>query len=112
MDQFNRLLDFLHDLEESNTTYTLTKHTPNSITVNIDVPGQRWEVEFEDNNDLNVEVLESKGGVGGEEKLRLLYAVHILPEMPDQKRTRFQIREGQTARDTRDSERERELDDL
>ena len=81
MDQFKHLLDFLNQLEESSTYYTLSKHRTDMIMVNVAVPGERWEIEFTADGELQVEKFVSDGRVGGDEELSQFIERHILPEM-------------------------------
>lgn len=56
-----RLLNFLNQLEESKVFYNLNKVRDDAIMVEISVPGQRWEVEFMENNTVEVEKFISNG---------------------------------------------------
>ena len=42
----NKLIEFLNRLEKVKISYKLFKSRDFSITVFINVPGQRWEVDF------------------------------------------------------------------
>ena len=66
------LLDFIHTLEDNRIFYELHKHSYRKIMVSIAVPGERWEVEFSDDGDIDVEKFVSSGGVGGRERLKEL----------------------------------------
>jgi len=65
------LLDFIHTLEENRIFYELHKYSYRKIMVSIAVPGERWEIEFSDDGD--VERFVSVGGVGGKERLAELF---------------------------------------
>ena len=75
-----KLIDFLNKLEEVHIHYKLFKCRDFSITVFIDVPGQRWEVDFlfeDDNKDICtgiwVEKFVSDGQIFHEEELEVLF---------------------------------------
>jgi hypothetical protein len=72
-DNLTALLDFLDRLEAVGIYYTLSIHRPRMIMISIDVPGERWEVEFGEDGDIDVEVFVSLKGVGGPERLDELF---------------------------------------
>jgi hypothetical protein len=55
-----KLLAFLDRLEELNFSYRLN-HVRDSIMVEIVVPSERWEVEFFDNGEIEIERFVSTG---------------------------------------------------
>lgn len=67
------LLDFIHILEENKIFYELHKYTYRKTMVSIAVPGERWEIEFNDDGDVDVERFVSTEGVGGKERLAELF---------------------------------------
>lgn len=56
-----KLLHFLNKLEENEIFYKLDKMRSDAIMVEIAVPGQRWEVEFMDDDTIEVEKFISDG---------------------------------------------------
>jgi len=74
------LLDFLGRLETHHLSYRLEHNRPESITVLVAVPGERWEVEFMDDGQMEVERFASDGTISGPEKLERLFAVHGRPD--------------------------------
>jgi hypothetical protein len=68
-----KLLDFLAELEKRKIAFKLNC-IRDAIMVMIDVPGERWEVEFFADGNIEVEVFRSVAGVGGEEELNRLFA--------------------------------------
>ena len=66
------LLDFLNKLEEKKIFYKLSK-IRESILVEIAVPSERWEVEFFENGEIQVERFISNGEITGEDSLDLLF---------------------------------------
>jgi len=59
-----KLLDFLYKLEDNKVYYRLSKPSGEfrrCIMVEVAVPGERWEVDFFENNEVEVEVFRSDG---------------------------------------------------
>ena len=67
------LLEFLDKLKAANIHYVLADPTDGAIMVEISVPGERWEVEFHEGGQIDVEVFVSKGGVRDAELLKDLF---------------------------------------
>ncbi len=55
-----KLLDFLSKLDENNVHYRLNK-VRDSIMVEVAIPGERWEIEFFTNGNVEVEKFISQG---------------------------------------------------
>jgi hypothetical protein len=55
-----KLLAFLERLEGRRLNYTL-KHVRDSVMIEIAVPGERWEIEFFDNGEVEIERFVSTG---------------------------------------------------
>lgn len=68
-----KLLPFLKKLEQYNIYYKLNR-IRDSILVEIVVPGQRWEVEFFEDDTVEVEKFISEGFIHGETELNTLFA--------------------------------------
>jgi hypothetical protein len=74
-----KLLDFLDQCEQRKIYFTLGRSRSEAIMVHIDVPGEKWEVEFFADGHVEVEVFRSGGpesGLEGEDALERLFAVH------------------------------------
>ena len=69
MDKF---IDFLNKLESRRIYYKLTKHCDEYVMVEIDVPGERWEVEFSP-NDVRIEKFKSDGTIYDEKEISTLF---------------------------------------
>ena len=67
-----KLLEFLSKLEENNIYYRLNK-VRDSIMVEVAVPGERWEVEFFENGEIEIEKFVS-AGMFGEQELDVLFS--------------------------------------
>ena len=74
----NQLIDFLNRLEEVHIWYCIKKSMPDSITVLVDVPGERWEIDFFFNNgaecsDIWVEKFKSDGTIFDRDEIETLF---------------------------------------
>ncbi len=67
-----RLLDFLNELEKRKIYYRLGKCCEGYVMVFVDVPGQRWEVEFSD-DDVRIEKFISDGTIYDASKIDVLF---------------------------------------
>jgi hypothetical protein len=80
IDAFQRLLDLLERLEGSRLHYSLGHFRDDSISVEVVVPGERWEVEFFADGSVEVEIFSSVGPAGialeGAEAIERLFAKH------------------------------------
>ena len=70
-----KLLTFLDRLEEANISYRLD-HVRDSIMIIAAVPGERWEIEFFEDDHVEVERFASSGGMEDENVLDELLAKH------------------------------------
>ncbi len=67
-----KLIEFLNALEESGIYYKLNK-VRDAIMVEIAVPGERWEVEFMNDETVEVEIFKSIGEIEDESVLNRLF---------------------------------------
>lgn len=67
-----RLLDFLNKLDKCKIYYRLGKFCEEYIMVFVDVPGQRWEVEFS-NDDVRIEKFISDGTIYDTSEIDVLF---------------------------------------
>lgn len=67
-----KLLDFLADLVRLHIHYYLERNREGAIMVLIAVPGQRWEVEFFADGQVEVETFLAQSMEGEEALARLL----------------------------------------
>jgi len=68
----DKLIDFLNELESRKIYYKLAKHCDEYVMVEIDVPGERWEVEFSP-NDVRIEKFKSDGTIYDEKEITTLF---------------------------------------
>ncbi len=64
-----KLLQFLTDLENRKIHYRLEHNRDDFIMVLVAVPGERWEVEFGENGEVEIEVFKNSSGVFCDEGL-------------------------------------------
>jgi hypothetical protein len=57
------VLQFLKELREKKIYYCLEQSRDDALMVRIDVPGQRWEVEFLADGGIEVEIFGRSSGV-------------------------------------------------
>ncbi len=67
-----KLIDFLNHLEEASIYYKLDKCNDEYIMVEVSVPGERWEIEFAD-NDVRIEKFRSDGNIYNKNELENLF---------------------------------------
>jgi len=67
-----RLIEFLNKLEDLKIFYRLNK-VRDAIMVEIAVPGERWEVEFMQDNKVVIERFRSDGILKDEKELEVLF---------------------------------------
>ena len=67
-----KLLEFLNELEAKKIYYKLNK-VRDAIMVEIAVPGERWEVEFFDDGNIEIEKFISSGDIFNESELKTFF---------------------------------------
>ena len=72
------LLEFLDELERHKIYFRLERVRSEAIMVRVDVPGERWEVEFFADGEVEVEIFRTTesgvvGGIAAEAALRRLF---------------------------------------
>jgi hypothetical protein len=68
-DTFARLIQFLRDLQTGKIAYSLKQSRDESVMVEVNVPGERWEVEFMEDGSIEVEKFRSDGKICGADAL-------------------------------------------
>ena len=64
-----KLLQFLTNLEKRNIHYQIEHNRDEFIMVNVAIPGERWEVEFSQSGEIEIEIFKNSKGVFTDEKL-------------------------------------------
>lgn len=70
----SNLTDFLKRLSAVSISFTLRYSREDSVMVCVDVPGERWEIEFFINGDVEVERFTSDGVIQGRDALDDLFS--------------------------------------
>lgn len=76
-DTYRQLLDLMRRLQEARISYSLRQSRDDAIMIEVNVPGQRWEIEFVDYEDevhVEVERFISNGHIDDESALDELFA--------------------------------------
>jgi hypothetical protein len=68
-EQYGQLLRFLDRLDAGRLHYVLRHTRPDSLMVDVQIPGERWEIEFMLDGSLEVERYRSSGEIEGEPAL-------------------------------------------
>jgi hypothetical protein len=55
------VLELLGRLEAAKIHFTLARHQEDAITIEVAVPGQRWEIDYYGNGRMDVEIFKSDG---------------------------------------------------
>jgi hypothetical protein len=63
MAKLSKLTKFLDRLDGSDIHYTLSSVREGAIMVGVTVPEERWEIEFQADGDVEIEVFKSDGNV-------------------------------------------------
>ena len=76
-DVYRELLELLGRLREAKIAHRLSQSRDDAIMIEVDVPGERWEIEFVDYGDeihVEIERFRSGGHIEDESALRDLFA--------------------------------------
>lgn len=70
---FDRLLTLLQQLEKAHIHYSLTSNREEAITIEVAVPGQRWEIDCFADGTIEVEIFKSDGTICDESAIKELF---------------------------------------
>jgi len=73
MSKLDDVFDILDKLQERQIYFTLAYHTPRALMILVAVPGEKWEIEIGSDEEIQVEVFTSRGGVEGLSTLNELF---------------------------------------
>ncbi len=73
---FSKLLSFLRKLDEAKIAFELRRSRDDAVMVRINVPGERWEVEFLEDGEIEIERFSSSGEIYDQQALKELFAKH------------------------------------
>jgi len=79
---YSKFLQFLSRLREAKIAFEIRQSRDDSLMVRINVPGERWEVEFLENGEVEIESFQSGGEIHDETMLEELFAKFSDPEEP------------------------------
>jgi hypothetical protein len=68
-----RILRLIHKLEDRKIYHTIRCTRPDAISIDVDVPGERWEIDFLEDGTVDVEIFESDGTMYGMSKIDELF---------------------------------------
>lgn len=74
-DGLQRVLSFLAELERMRAPYELAVNREDALMVLVATPGERWEIEFLADGDIEIERFRSDGQIAGPEALDDLWAL-------------------------------------
>ncbi len=63
---------FIETLRQNKIYFTLNTYREKSIMVRADVPGERWEIEFFESGEIEIEIFKSNGEIFGKDKIKEL----------------------------------------
>ena len=67
------LLGFLNRLEKAKINYSLEHNRNETIMVLVAVPGERWEVEFFSDGNVDIEIFKSHGEMKDKSEIERLF---------------------------------------
>jgi hypothetical protein len=78
MKSLNDFIEFLEKLEEKKISFRLNKVRENTIMVEVAVPGQRWEIEYNtygksSEGNIEIEKFISNGNIFDDSELEVLF---------------------------------------
>lgn len=68
-----KLLNFLAELKQRKIYHELTCVRQEAIMVCVDVPGEKWEVEFFADGNVEIEIFRSNGVIEDEQSIERLF---------------------------------------
>ena len=83
--QFNELIALLERLDEAKIHYTIEHSRDNAIQITAFAPGEYWEIEFIENEGIEIERFRSNGEIYEASILEELFALCSDEEAPPPK---------------------------
>lgn len=74
MAKLSKLTKFLDRLDQADMHYTLSSVREGAVLVGVTVPGERWEVEFMADGDVEIEVFKSDGEIHDDSIIEELFS--------------------------------------
>jgi hypothetical protein len=69
----NELIQFLKHLESKKIYYSLTRYLEDSLSIAVVVPGERWEIDINQRNEIQIEIFKSNGEIYNSSMLQILF---------------------------------------
>lgn len=69
----NGLQELLRRLESARIAYRIRRDREGAVSVDVTVPGERWEIDILRDGTVEIEVFKSDGTIFGESKLSELF---------------------------------------
>jgi hypothetical protein len=60
---FAQILDYLNDLDRAQIHYAIRHTRPDTLMIDVSLPGWRWEIEFRADGSVEIERYHSVAGV-------------------------------------------------
>lgn len=64
---------FIHQLNEAKIYHTVRCTRNDAISIDVSVPGQRWEIDFLSDGTIDIEIFKSDGNIYDSSKLSELF---------------------------------------
>ena len=74
-DKFSQLLSFLERLDRAKIPYSMRHSRDNAVMIVAFAPGEYWEIEFLEDDDIEIERYRSNGHIDDESVLEELFAL-------------------------------------
>jgi hypothetical protein len=74
--KLSTLTDFLDRLDDADIHYTLTSVREGAVMVGVTVPGERWEIEFMADGEVEIEIFKSDGEIHDDSIIEDLFERH------------------------------------
>lgn len=68
-----KILSFLDQLKKAKIYHSVHSTRDEAISVDVSVPGERWEIDFLEDGSIDVEVFKSDGTIHDKSKLTELF---------------------------------------
>lgn len=76
MAKLEKLTNFLDRLDREDVHYSLSSIREGAVMVGVTVPGERWEIEFMTDGDVEIEIFRSDGEIQDFSVINELFVRH------------------------------------
>jgi hypothetical protein len=74
-DRFRKLLELLERLDQAKIPYSMQHSRENAVMITAFAPSEYWEIEFIDDDEIEIERFRSDGSILDESALKELFAL-------------------------------------